>query len=269
MGEAFMLHRASHRLPKFTYIVGGVDRARDKDYAELVNDGHGDWRIKFKVTGTLTFLTTLPKGIDVFLVGGGAGGAEIYLGSLWARSGGGSGYVTTVKDGSIVPVKGTGYGITIGAGGKYDNSGGPVSPTTNRSRGDNGGTTSAFGKTAAGGRYGESSSTNDSSLSIYKVGAVGGNGASGGGCSAYGSNTWPGGYNGTDGTASMHSSSDSSATAGKGVGQNPGTSEFGEGVIFYARGGGSGTGNVPNSGNGGRHNLNGSTGIVVIRNHRE
>ena len=260
MGDAIMLHRVKTRIPKFTY-TGNY---------QFIDDGSGNWRIKFLSSGTLTFtsLGNARKGIDVFLVGGGGGGAEIYLGALWARSGGGSGYVTTVKDGSIVPVKGTGYGITIGAGGKYDNSGSPVSPTTSRSRGDNGGTTSAFGKTAAGGRYGESSYTNDSSLSIYKVGAVGGNGASGGGANAYGSGSWPGGYNGADGTAIMHTSSDSTATAGKGVGTNPGTSEFGEGVTYYARGGGSGTGNIANSGNGGRHNLNGSSGIVVIRNHR-
>lgn len=261
MGDAFMLHRVKTRIPKFTY-TGNY---------QFVDDGSGNWRIKFLSSGTLTFtsLGNANKGIDVFIVGGGAGGAARALGSMYAHSGGGSGYVTTVKDGSIVPVKGTGYSITIGAGGKSNDSSGGTSPMDSYTQGANGGTSSAFNKTAAGGKYGKSATQNGAPYSLPdKVFATGGNGASGGGANAYASGSWPGGYNGSDGTAIDHGPGDSGATAGKGVGTNPGTSEFGEGVIFYARGGGSSTGNIANSGNGGRHNLNGSSGIVVIRNHR-
>jgi hypothetical protein len=55
----------------------------------------------------------------------------------------------------------------------------------------------------------------------------------------------------------------------KGTGQGTTTREFGESTgALYAQGGGSNTSNVANSGNGGRSNVNGSTGIVIIRNHR-
>ena len=260
MGDAFMLHRVKTRIPKFTY-TGNY---------QFIDDGSGNWRIKFLSSGTLTFtsLGNARKGIDVFLVGGGAGGAYHGVGGMWARSGGGSGYVTTVKDGSIVPVKGTGYGITIGAGGKSNDSSGGYSPTDEYTRGANGGTTSAFGKTAAGGKYGESGYSYRTQVGLLNLAsATGGNGGSGGGCSAYGSNTWPGGYNGGNGTATDHGSADSSATAGSGQGTT--TREFGEpGGTMYAQGGGSSTGNIANSGNGGRHNRNGSSGIVVIRNRR-
>ena len=65
MGDAFMLHRVKTRIPKFTY-TGNY---------QFIDDGSGNWRIKFLSSGTLTFtsLGNARKGIDVFLVGGGAG----------------------------------------------------------------------------------------------------------------------------------------------------------------------------------------------------
>lgn len=259
MGDAFMLHRVKTRIPKFTY-TGNY---------QYIDDGSGNWRIKFLSSGTLTFtsLGNARKGIDVFIVGAGAGGASHALGAMYAYSGGGSGRTVTKKDGSIVPAKGTGYSITIGAGGRYNAQSGGYNPTQSYTRGANGGSSSAFGQTAAGGSNGESGSTNDATTSTYKVSAVGGNGGSGGGANAYASGSWPGGTNGGNGTAIDHGSVDSSSRAGTGQGST--TREFGEsGGTLYAQGGGSGTGNVPNSGNGGRHNVNGSSGIVVIRNHR-
>lgn len=257
MGEALMRHRVRRRLPKFTYTGSYT----------VIDDGHGDWRIRFLSSGTLTFLTNVPKGIDVFLVGGGGGGAYHGVGGMWARSGGGSGRTKTVS--GIAVTKGTGYSITIGTGGKYnDSSGSSDAGRQEFTNGANGGASSAFGQSAAGGSYGRSTYVHNESYGMPNVvGAYGGSGGSGGGCTAYNDGSWPGGTNGGSGTAIYHGSADSSATAGTGQGTT--TCEFGEsGGTLYAQGGGSSTGNIANSGNGGRHNLNGSTGIVVIRNHR-
>ena len=75
-------------LPEFTYT----------GTYQLIDDGYGDWRIKFLTSGVLTFaeLGSGAKGIDVFLVGGGGGcgnanGVSDYLGA------GGGGYTKTTR----------------------------------------------------------------------------------------------------------------------------------------------------------------------------
>ena len=255
MGEALMRHRVRRRLPKFTYTGSYM----------VIDDGHGDWRIRFLSSGTLTFLTTLPKGIDVFLVGGGGGGSWYTNTISWEmKAGGGSGYTKTVKGVSVA--KGTGYGITIGAGGAAGGSSGAVGAV--------GGNTTAFGQTAYGGNRSSSGSTDNS----YKARAgytrvpdyepsshgwaYGGYGGSGGGIAngslpAQATNGANGGNNGAGDGAVGH-------------GQGTTTREFGEsGGTLYANGGGSGSYVIPNSGNGGNYSGAGSSGIVVIRNHRE
>ncbi len=107
----------------------------------------GNWKISFLTGGTLTIQNDFE--IDVFLVGGGAGGSCSYE---YSGGCGGGGYTTTKK---AITVSGTSYSITIGGGGG-----------TSSGRG---GTSSAFGFTAAGG-YGGSASPNGS----------GGRGGSGG-----------------------------------------------------------------------------------------
>lgn len=207
---------------------------------QVVVDSDGDWKIRLLYSGTFTPLKNMT--VDAFLVGAGGGKGSIYTG------GGGSGYTTTVK--SVTLTANTAYQITVGAAGA--NSDGMGSTPTD------GGTTSAFSKTAAGGK----ASANGSNSS-RKPGGAGGSG--GGGYNASGSNSTKsaaaGGTNGSSGTTST--------TAG-GTGQGTTTREFGEtGGDLYASGGGDNlTHTIPNSGNGGANGIAPADGIVVIRLHK-
>ena len=260
MGDAIMLHRVKQRYPKFTY-TGNY---------QYIDDGSGNWRIKFLSGGTLTFtsLGNARKGIDVFLVGGGGGGSWYTNTISWEmKAGGGSGYTLTVKDGSIVPVKGTGYSITIGAGGAAGGSAG--------ANGAVGGNTTAFGKTAYGGNRGSNGSTDNgykartgyTRVPYYEPDshgwAYGGYGGSGGNI-ANGTLNYPA-TNGANGT----NNGVGEGSVGHGQGNPPGTHEFWESSgALYASGGGRDSSVRNNTGNGGNYNGAGSSGIVVIRNHR-
>ena len=259
MGECFMLHRVTQRIPKFTY-TGSY---------QLIDDGNGNWRIKFKTSGTLTFqnLGNARKGIDVFLVGGGGGGVRYTWQSngQHADAGGGAGYTTTVKDGSVKPVKGTSYSIVIGSGGAGNSgmSGGSGSKTA-----DDGQASTAFGKTAAGGKGAKAGWHYDQYTPAYNYfSGYGGDGGSGGGIGIASYNQtadYPGGTNGGNGTNNGRQTQQSAGT-----GQGSTTKEFGEnGGTTYAQGGGSNTTAAANTGNGGLCAETGSSGIVVIRNHR-
>ena len=226
--------------PKFTYT----------GTYEYIDDGGGNWRIKFLSSGTFTPLKDMV--IDAFLVGGGAAGGVANKSSK-ASAGGGSGYTSTVK--SITLKANTGYSIVIGAGGK---------PSTNADIG-NGGDTTAFSKVVSGGRAG-GRGTNA---------AKGGDGGSGGGNVRYPNIVYDGQSDGAGGTNS-------------GSGQGTTTREFGEsGGDLYSGGGGafmygSSKGNggpgggangnesaADNTGGGGGGNGDGGSGIVVIRKHKE
>lgn len=242
MGEGMMLHRIGQRIPKFTYTG---------DY-EVLDDGHGNWRIKFLTSGTLTFFNSISKGIDVFLVGGGGGGAS-WVSTMAASASGGSGYTETYTEVSVS--KGTEYPITVGAGGAGRGRSGTGSGGTS---GDDGEDTTAFGYTASGGKCGEASFTSLPDTN-YNSG-YGGDGGSGGGAGGSG----VGGIDGGNGTKS------GVERGYGGNGQDKTTREFGEpDGDLYAQGGGADTVAVANSGNGGYRSNNGSSGIVVIRNHRE
>lgn len=225
--------------------------------SSLLDDGNGNWRIKFLTSGTLNVSSIASSAIDVFCVGGGGGGAGFYDNGYWA--GGGGGYTTTGT--SEIAIK-TNYTVTIGAGG--------VGGRWSQVAATNGGNTSAFGISAAGGGYGQRGGA-------AKDGK-GGNGGSGGG----GSNG-NGGSNGSNGYAGI-------GRAGNGQGTT--TCEFGEtsGQLYAGggaggdgyKGGAGGGGNSGYSGavntgggggsgdytNGQRQDCAGGSGIVVIRNHR-
>lgn len=229
--------------------VGGIPKFKYTGSYEYIDDGGGNWRIKFLTSGVFRPLTNLR--VDAFLVGGGAGGINN------GGSGGGGGYTNTVKNISI-PYGGD-YDITIGAGGAPSG---------------NGGETSGFGLTAAGGS--------------------GKNGGSGGG--AFGAPGGAGGSNGSNGSNGQFL-----VTINKGgTGQGTTTREFGEasGDLYSGGGGGGcsrsdlsssgglgGGGNGVGSGNGGNGQENtggggggtykadnkggyGGSGIVIIRNAR-
>lgn len=203
-------------LPEFTY-TGNY---------ELIDDGDGNWRIKCKTSGTLTF-TDKDQILDVFMVGGG-GGAPY-----------GGGY--TRLDSSVSVSKSVQYTVVIGAGGY----------TIDTQNATDGGDTSFGALTPAGG--GKKGTT-----------TVGGDGGSGGGGRANGA----GGSNGGNGAAG--------GEAAGGTGQGTTTREFHETAgDLYSRGGGAVVGvngaglTGANSGAGGKYSdSSGSSGIVIVRNHR-
>ena len=234
-----------HKLPDFTYTG---------TYA-LLDDGDGNWRIRFLTSGTLTF-TKRDATVDVFCVGGGGAGAAIA-----SNCSSGAGGKTAL--GTVTVVSGTEYSIVVGAGAISSGQGG---------------TSSAFDISAAGGFSG--------------VGTTGGSGGTGG--SATNAGNANGASNGSNGNVS-------GGTAG--IGQNTTTREFHEetGALYSGSGGacrttaaeavggegGGGTGGkygtiasapgAANTGGGGGAQVTGSgsgggksggSGIVILRNHR-
>lgn len=228
MGVAMLHHRplATGGLPEYTYT--GV--------AQLIDDGGGNWRIKFLSSGTLT-LGKKTKA-DAFLVGGGGGGCSRMTQDstvICGGAGGGGGYTATHK--AVTLAKGTAYVITIGAGG----AGGTYSGL-----GKQGGTTKIVGGdvslTVNGGGVG---GLNGSS-GCY--GGAGGSGGGGNAASGYSSlYALRGPLGGQDGGNSRKQDG-SEATQGSswgnpfGKGQGTTTREFGESTgQLYAGGGGCGT----------------------------
>lgn len=244
--------------PNMTYTYTG-------DH-EKIDDGNGNWRIKFKSSGTLKF-TNLGKWdgkLDVFCVGGGcAGGSGSWdAGNGYGKAGSG-GYTTTQK--GVQSAANASYSIVIGAGGQS-----AFAP---------GGNTTAFGVAAGGG----TKLIGGSGGGAYGNGAVNNGGSDGG--------------NG-DPQDAANIGIDHWGSPGRGQGRT--TREFGEPTgTLYAGGGGAGgngsaqahggaggggngawNGHQPTSGEentggggGGMYygltNLGkGGSGIVVIRNHR-
>ena len=206
---------------------------------QVLDDGSGNWRIKFLSSGTFTPLKDMV--IDAFLLGAGGGSGSDYCGA------GGAGYTTTVR--SVVLAANTAYPLVIGAAG--------TNGTYSGTAATKGGTTSAFAAVANGGER----SVKGSKTSV-KNGANGGSGGAGYAASG-------GGIDGGDGA---NGSGSLSSNGGKGQGTT--TREFGEADgTLYASGGGSNlTATVSNSGNGGRNGITSiepADGIVVIRQHKE
>ena len=210
----------------------------------VLDDGDGNWRIKFLSSGTFTPLKNML--IDVFLVGGG-GGASTTSGN--GGGGGGGGYTKTVK--SVVALANTAYAIAVGANGIESS--------------DQAGTSSAFGASAAGG-FGGLHSTNP---------RHGGSGGSAGHY-MYTNTELAGGTDGGNGSTNA-------ASLAAGIGQGTTTREFGEASgTLYANGGPmstmtdnshSFTAPQPNTGDGGgawySNGFPGASGIVIIRKHKE
>lgn len=224
---------------------------------QQIDEGSGNWRIKFLTSGVLRF-TKVPDSIDVFLVGGGAGGhSGFYDGSLYVGYGGsGGGYTATYR--KVAVQKDVDYTIVIGDGGAVSDG----------YTAYDGGTTTGFGFQALGGKtgYGTGSFANGD------YNPHGGDGGSGGAdYISYPPQGYVGGYNGGNG----------GGTDG-GIGQGTTTAEFGEdGQTVYSTGGSTNTegygattaapNGAANTGNGGTSEGGpsvGGSGIVVIRNAR-
>jgi len=203
----------------------------------LLDDGDGNWRIKFLTSGTLVL--SKPISVDIFALGGGGGAVATVTGSYMHGLGGG-GYTHTYS-GVVIPA-GT-YSIVVGAGG---------------AAGSRGNTSWAIAETqyyADGGYAG-------TKIPITTTGTTGGAGGSGGA----GGN---GGTGSTDGSNGVNVSYNGNYFYG-GTGQGVTTREFGDaGGTLYATGGGTNATALQNTGNGGNDiGHAGMSGIVVIRNHR-
>ncbi len=203
----------------------------------LINDGGGNWRIKFLTSGTFVYNGNSSLTIDVFTVGGGGKGTQCW--SDVATGFGGGGGLTTTQS-SIAVTKGASYSIVVGAG-----------ATTNGSSSIRGGTTSAFGVSAIGGQSGW----------------YGGDGSGGSGGSDRGN---AGGTNGSNGITVAWTLGTGQGTTTREFGESTGylysNGGHGNGHARWAE--------VPrtNSGDGSNANCSiqydGAAGIVVIRNHR-
>ena len=280
---------------KIDKIMTGTP-ALNKDFTysgqcQVIDDSteaYNEWRIKFLTSGTLKFTANIA--VDIFLVGGGGGGAghatNSNNNSLLGTGGGGGGYTKTLNN--ITLNKNVSYSIVIGNGGvKGDKS---VKGNIHGNYGNPGGNTSiseiAEGSVAGGIGGGGPIPTGDSSSMPLK----GGDGGSGGGSGFFGivssatrSTRATNGNNGTkcnaNGTVMNWGT--------PGTGQGSTTKEFGDnGATSYSMGGASGGsdasyGVVSNSGNGGDgrchrgdniygsgSNVDGSSGVLIIRKHK-
>jgi len=225
----------------------------------LIDDGGGNWRIKFLTSGTLVFARGAY--VDVFLVGGGGGGARD---DSSGSGGGGGGYTLTF---TYQMLSDTSYNITVGAGGAAG--GATINP------GSQGGTTSAFGSSASGG-YGGKVYVDATHKSDGGAGGSGGGGyfqGNGGsdGANGTGSTSGAGGVGQGSTTREFHEASGAlyaggggsfQGLGGSGGGGNGGTAQYVAGVSGTANtggGGGGAQGAAPGAG---------GSGIVVFRNHR-
>lgn len=219
---------------------------------QVLDDGGGNWRIKFLSSGTFTPLKDMV--IDAFLVGGGGAG----YGGPSAGGAGGGGYTTTIKN--IQLVARTDYQIIVGAGGT----------TVSSAQGNRGGETSAFTYSANGGYGGENfnggkggsggGSYRKTSSSPFIPGNGGSDGGNGGGMTDY-----PGGVG--QGTTTREFGEASGTLYSGGGGGRYSSSALGAG----GGGGGADAGNsaLANTGGGGGAGGAGGSGIVIIRKHKE
>ena len=258
----------NNNIPSFSY-TGLFEVVNDND--ENISTTEKNWKIRFLTSGILTinsFNNSSDK-IDVFLVGGGGAGGKSYgafgsEGFFGSGGGGGAGGYTATYKGVSFGLNT--YEIVVGSGGTAQNI--------------NGGTTSAFGFNAEGGKGGSSAAKANYSAS----GGIGGsNGGTGGNYANRGSNP---GYNGSPGqgtTTQEFGDNNNKFYAGGGAGGQGyngyvGGSPFVSGAI--GGGGGSYSMGATNSGGGGGgassyyagpkspSGAAGGSGIVIIRNAR-
>ena len=266
--------KVSSTIPVFTY-TGNYSIVDDNN--NVISDTTtwtGDWKIRFTSSGTLNFITlnSAANGIDLFLVGGGAGGnsqADVPSGKATV-SGGSGGRTNTFQ--AISVVVNTNYDIKVGAGGS--------------SGGGKGGPSSAFGKSVAGGTITKGGSGGGGiqmfiELEPQSGGSYGKNGSgsysgSGQGCTTceFGEGTTSSCTKGTSyayagGGAGQGASGDYWAISYGGVGGG-GNSGYGGNINYtgVATAGGNGTDGKGGGGGFGNPGGKGGSGIVIIRNKR-
>ena len=235
--------------------VGATPYIEYSGNCTLLNDGSGNWRIKFTTSGTVKFNTSML--IDIFLVGGGGGGSD--------NGGGGGGYTKTYKN----QVISTGsYAVNVGSGGGAGRNGGASyfkDSTTYVANGGKSGSGSYGGSggsgggavCGAGGSYGNSGNCNNFCSGGFEAGAAG---------SGQGTTTCEFG----EGTLSGCTRGVNFAYSGGGTsGYDSFNPSAGGGAS--CNGGGCGSGKANTGGGGGGYYgaaTSGGSGIVIIRNKR-
>ena len=214
----------------------------------VIDDGNGNWRIKFLTSGT--FKSSKDLLVDTFLVGGGGGGGKV---TDYYGAGGGGGYTTT----SFAKIKkDVAYSIVIGAGGAVEQSGGR---------------TSGFGASAAGGQgaVNKTGGTGGSGGAFAVSGKGGSNGSNGGGGNGYGLGQGTTTREFGESTGKLYAggggsgyNTNSSGLGGSGGGGHGGHNAEGSNGAANTGGGGGGGGHSGYSGG------KGGSGIVIIRNTR-
>ena len=257
----------------FTYYIGPplyeTIGTNGVDYL-VIDDGSGNWRIKFLTSGRFTPLVAM--NIDAFLVGGGTGGNVGGTGTT-SNSGGGGGGGRTVTASSIALTANQECIISIGSGGGSSSAGQSttgfgqtaLSGTVNASKykgnaGGSGGGGGAQGYTGAG-----------------AGGTNGGNGVAGNFAAGTGQGTTTREFGEVTGTlyaggggggGGPYSTSPQGAAGGAGGGATGGARQGGKGANAAANTGGGGGGGGAKDGAAGGSGGTGGSGIVVIRNHR-
>ena len=238
----------------YPYIGGGGGGVPQFEYTgnyEYIDDGGGNWRIKFLTSGTFTPLKAMT--IDAFLVGGGAAGK----GETWSAYGGSGGFTNTVK--KIQLTKNTEYNVVIGAGGSGNGTaGGASSGFTGTAAGAN----ATPGPGGSGGAYMKYSGK--VTQNAGSDGANGSNYSSGQGSTTreFGESTGDL-YAGGGGAAYLSGGTSSIVYAKAGEGGGGGISGLTP-LSGEANAGGGGCGKSGSSGTQGA----GGSGIVIIRNAR-
>ena len=233
-------------------------------YCNYIDDGNGNWRIKFLTSGIFTANQDVI--IDAFLVGGGGGGADGNDYNGGGGGGGGGGYVAT---GTKSVETGETYSITIGDGGGISAAGGTTSGFDLTALGGNGGSGKNGGSGGSGGGAGGNGCCNLAG-SGGSNGEAGGSGVNTGG-TGYGISTYEFGdtlgflYAGGGGGGSGW---DQTGSSGGGLGGNTGG---GNGGFSYRIAGVTAAANTGSGGGGGGNRENGApggSGILIIRNKR-
>lgn len=257
--------------------------------SQFIDEGGGMWTMKFLTSGTFTPPTNYD--VDIFIVGGGAGGQSATNNEYTVYGGmGGSGGKTSLAT-NIEITSGTGYTVTVGAGGS------PSTYGTNKSGGQ-----SVFGSyTAAGGYFngiaedgsnnyggsGGGGGTHPTTAGLGNGGSDGSNGyryqsyAYGKGMGTYSATgiyyvrefresggklyAGGGGAGAPDQSGSSYAGAGGSGGGGRGgYGTSSTTYNGAAGTANTGGGGGGGTGYTK----GGRSGGKGGSGIVIIRSHR-
>lgn len=268
--------------PLFTYMVNGVDKTDDINYVSKSGWGTSDWKLKFLQSGTLTFINrgSAQSGMDIFLVGGGAGGTNAYGEPIaCGGAGGGGGRVKTVFNKSVL--SDTQYQIDIGAGGEAGSAGKPSKFGSDISvDGGSVGSSSKGGDGGSGGGAGGQYWFNQGAY-VYNPGDGGSDGENGGNSKKFNGGVQYGGQGLDSTTYEFQDSNSGILYAGGGAG--------GQGYEIYYKvftdtadggeggGGDSGKPGAANTGGGGgggnfgkkdSSGKPGGSGIIIIRNAR-